>query len=542
MSEEAELLREMVADREHRIKLIQLKTEEQLQKEERLHRELGQVQELTVDQKIGRQTEKTTLLHARQTAQQRLEAMQRDLQQQGSSLSAYTGVIKQEQMADSSYVMRMQAQLCKGMHSMGIIDHQMELAQTHADILIKSQKDAVAHQTEENSQMVLELMNQLMKIDTERRDLEAGFKARMDVILRDLEHVRQDIEKNQDSDDDEGADSEEEKEESDDEEEKEAKKELMALLTERKNEIEKLEQVTEQQLDTILEFKEAMGDDDAAERRRVLAEEREEREEEDEEEAESDEEEEEDEPDEDFPDGQPQVVEVVDKPQQDESQQEATDDDNSEVEESEESQVEKEASDAELDDIPLAADEIGAPQAADDNVPEPDEGDAPEVDAPMPDESETPEENDVGDESQGQATGDMLEADESETPEVDAPEPDESETLKEDDTPEKATDDALEPDESDAPAEDESRAPEVNTSDAADDTASQQKEKVADESEGAPEETTESVEEDFGDALEERTSDDVDKANVKEEEGGKFADAPQEISDIEDDKISEEQQ
>jgi hypothetical protein len=52
MGDEAELLREMVADREHRIVLIHHKKEEQIEKEERLHRELDEVQQLTTNQKI----------------------------------------------------------------------------------------------------------------------------------------------------------------------------------------------------------------------------------------------------------------------------------------------------------------------------------------------------------------------------------------------------------------------------------------------------------------------------------------------------------
>ena len=33
--------------------------------------------------------------------------------------------------ADSSYVIRMQAQLCKAMHSMGILEHQLEILNQH---------------------------------------------------------------------------------------------------------------------------------------------------------------------------------------------------------------------------------------------------------------------------------------------------------------------------------------------------------------------------------------------------------------------------
>jgi hypothetical protein len=88
-ADEADILREMIADREHRIVLIKHKNEEQLEKEERLNRELDEVQQLTTNQKIDRATDRTRLLHDKQRAQKRLESMQRDLQQQSSSLQAY---------------------------------------------------------------------------------------------------------------------------------------------------------------------------------------------------------------------------------------------------------------------------------------------------------------------------------------------------------------------------------------------------------------------------------------------------------------------
>lgn len=253
---EAELLKEMIDDREQCIAKIKRKSEEQLEKETRLKHELDEVQEKSTSQKIEYQTVKADLLHKRQQVTEKLEAVQRSLQEQGNSIKGYASVIQQEQVGDSSYVMRMQAQLCKAMHSMGIMDHQMELAKRHADTICKLQRDALSTMTEEKSQMELELMNSLMKADTERRDVETELKSKFDAIQKDIDAVVRQIEENKDSDEDESESESNNRDESEEEdpEEKEMKEELMQLLRDKKAEIERLEGEMEKQAETIEEM------------------------------------------------------------------------------------------------------------------------------------------------------------------------------------------------------------------------------------------------------------------------------------------------
>ena len=193
---EAELLRGMIADREQRIVNIKRKTEEQKEKELRLSKELEEVSAENMQAEIQLQTVKTRLLHSRQQAYQQLEVMQRDLQQQGLSLQAYAGAVMQKQQqsegVDTSYVMRMQAQLCKAMHSLGIGDHQMELAKAHVDSLVKMQRDAVAAVREEKSQVELELMKLLQEQKEEIQRLEKENEEQLE-MLQELEEQIQEI-------------------------------------------------------------------------------------------------------------------------------------------------------------------------------------------------------------------------------------------------------------------------------------------------------------------------------------------------------------
>ena len=254
---EAELLRDMIADREQRIATVKRKTDQLNEKEIRMSKELEEVGQQNMESQIHLQTEKTRLLHSRQTSLQQLEAMQRDLRQQGSSLQAYAGAVRQEQIGDSGFVMRMQAQLCKAMHSLGIVDHQLELAKNHSEELIKMQKDALAAMEEEKTRTELQLMNELMKTDTERRNIESDFNARLGEIKKDMNAVEDQLENSDEEDE-----TEEDDEEEEDEEEKEAKEELMKMLQERKEEIQRLERLTAQQVETIQELEDELGDEE----------------------------------------------------------------------------------------------------------------------------------------------------------------------------------------------------------------------------------------------------------------------------------------
>ena len=217
---EAEILKEMIEDREQCITMIQRKSEEQSTKESRLRQDLDEVQEKNTTQKIQLHSEKTTLLHKKQQVSEQLESLQRSLQEQGNSIKGYANAVQHDQkIDDSSYVMRMQAQLCKAMHSMGIMEHQVELARKHSQTITKIQKDALSQLTDEMSQMELQLMNTLMKYDTEKRDIEMELKSKADEIQKDTDAVQRQIDENTEDESDE---DESEEDESEDEEEKDS--------------------------------------------------------------------------------------------------------------------------------------------------------------------------------------------------------------------------------------------------------------------------------------------------------------------------------
>lgn len=266
-SEEAEILRTMINDRDQRIATIKRKQEEEKKKEMRLLQELDDVNMETNRLKIEHQTSKTRLLHAHQTATSKLQGVQRDLQHQSNSLTNFADVVSQQKNIDASdakFVMRMQAQLCKAMHSMGILDHQMEVVKEQSEDLVKLQKDAVAATTQEKAQLEMSLLNDLMKTDTEKREIESRLGGELDDIFKEISAINEQLD-DSDSETDE-ADAEEEEPEELDEEEKAAKEEAFKLLQSHREKIEALEAENEEKAEIIEELQAQLaefGPDDA---------------------------------------------------------------------------------------------------------------------------------------------------------------------------------------------------------------------------------------------------------------------------------------
>lgn len=271
MGEEADILRDMIADRDNRIEKIKRKTKEQKAKEIVLSRQLEEVGAQVSKINDEHQKEKKELTKDLRKVAEKLTSTKRDFLQQGVSLRKYCGPVKAELQNDPSYVMRMQAQLCKAMHSMGITDNQLELVQKQTDAAIKYEKEQIAQLTDEKTHRELKLMNELMELDTAKRDIETEFTGKIEKVTKECEALEHQIAENGQSDDEDNAEDEETEEV--DDEEKEAKEELMKLLAERRSEIEQLEQEQEEKEELIAEMEEQWQEiqaaaDDMEERRK----------------------------------------------------------------------------------------------------------------------------------------------------------------------------------------------------------------------------------------------------------------------------------
>lgn len=283
---EEELLQGMIRDRETQIKLIESKLEEQKKKMERIQLARVQVTELHQSQKLQQTKDWEAHMKQYKTVQRDYRAskdsldMKKQQQQQalggggsaassqsavsGPGLHVYNEIMKSvatsPESNDSSYVLRMQAQLCKAMHSMGMMETQLQLTTQQQDAFQKSLRDVITGMVEEKSHIELQLMNDLVLMDNDRREVEQKVKAQAEAFIKEKDVLMEKMERqNEDN-------SENEEQEEDDEEEKE---ELQEILTQGREEMQRLEQENKEQLETLEELKEkvalAKGEDIADE-------------------------------------------------------------------------------------------------------------------------------------------------------------------------------------------------------------------------------------------------------------------------------------
>ena len=86
---------------------------------------------------------------------------------------------------ESSYVIRLQAQLCRAMHSLGVMESQLALVKENCSSLIKSMKEDLSHMVDDRTRREVELMNTLAHVDAEKR----AWQAEMEKKLRDQEDL-----------------------------------------------------------------------------------------------------------------------------------------------------------------------------------------------------------------------------------------------------------------------------------------------------------------------------------------------------------------
>jgi hypothetical protein len=254
---EAQLLRDMIADRDKTMERVQQKSQEQMTRAAELTAALQTVRAETAAQSATIRHETAERIKRHQTVVENFHALQSDFARQSNSLHSFCKLPTEAQKKDPNYVMRMQAQLCKAMHSMSIMDHGVELETKHTEEVVKYQKEMVARCIDERTQTELTHMNQLLAIDVKRRAAEAELKKKLNGIMQERKVLEQQIAENEESETSEAV-----LEEDLDDDERAAKDQMMKLLTERKAEIAALESKLEERDITIAEMEEEMENED----------------------------------------------------------------------------------------------------------------------------------------------------------------------------------------------------------------------------------------------------------------------------------------
>lgn len=248
--EEVQLLKEMISERDKKIREIRGKLASYEKKKARLDVALTEIKQTMSVQREDNTRIIDDFTTRKNSATAKLDQIEKDVMQQNGSLHTYADVLSKVEAdnVDSSYVVRMQSQLCKAMHSMGILEHQLNIIKEYGSETVKNLKDGMNSIVEDKSNMELELMNKLVAIDDEKRVMEDGFKSQLQEETDAIEKATRD----EDEEDEEDEDDEDEDEDDDDEIDEDLLKEI---LEERREEIRELEAENQKQLDKIQEMR-----------------------------------------------------------------------------------------------------------------------------------------------------------------------------------------------------------------------------------------------------------------------------------------------
>lgn len=248
--EEEALLQEMIAERDRKIHHLVTSLEAYDRKLVALREKLQETKTEAAKARIEQIELEGSIQKQNHAVAKQLSHVEKGVIQQNGGLHVYANVLKEAapETADSSYVVRMQSQLCKAMHCMGALQHQLEILNAYSGQVLSALRGSMAQITEEKTMVEVKLMNDLMQVDTLKRRMEDGlrrsseeFQASQRVLSLSQSFTTQESGSDNCKDDDDSAEIDEDL--------------LLEILQERKEDIAAMEQENAKQEEQIKELK-----------------------------------------------------------------------------------------------------------------------------------------------------------------------------------------------------------------------------------------------------------------------------------------------
>lgn len=248
--EEEALLQDMIAERDRKIHDLVISLEAYDRKLVALREKVQQTKTDAAKARIEQIDREGSIQKQNHSLAKQLSDVEKGVIQQNGGLHIYANVLKEAapESTDSSYVIRMQSQLCKAMHCMGVLQHQLEILHDYSGQVLSALKGSMAQITEEKTMVEVKLMNELMQVDTLKRRMEEGlrrsleeFQASQRVFSLSQSFTTQESGGGNNNDDDDSAEIDEDL--------------LLEILQERKEDIAAMEQENAKQEEQIKELK-----------------------------------------------------------------------------------------------------------------------------------------------------------------------------------------------------------------------------------------------------------------------------------------------
>jgi len=197
VSEEQNLLTSMLSERDAQISTL---THQLHSTSEVLHTTQKELQSKSASRKAQREEHSTTIkkLKEEHSEQRHILAKFEANVKNGGGLRVheYAALMRNanSNQVESSYVIRLQAQLCRAMHSLGVMESQLALVKENCSSLIKFMREDLSLMVDDRTRREIELMNQLAKVDNEKRIMANEMEEKIQEKEDLLDQVREEYE------------------------------------------------------------------------------------------------------------------------------------------------------------------------------------------------------------------------------------------------------------------------------------------------------------------------------------------------------------
>mmetsp|Transcript_26087 Transcript_26087/g.36555 ORF Transcript_26087/g.36555 Transcript_26087/m.36555 type:complete len:308 (+) Transcript_26087:243-1166(+) len=185
-------LEDQVRERDANLSDLQKKRSEKEKELDGLKKELEAEKLKQMQNEILHQLEKDRLERQTRAMEERLEALERDMQDK-EAIQEYANLIKSvapENGVDSQYVMKLQAQLAKAVKKMDATTHQMALVEESCNEVLESLKTEITEVVEERCRNEFELRKQLELLKEQKEDMQSNYETQIRKNQEELERLR----------------------------------------------------------------------------------------------------------------------------------------------------------------------------------------------------------------------------------------------------------------------------------------------------------------------------------------------------------------
>ena len=182
MAEELRLLQKMLSERDERITSLADEIYSAREEKDNVDLQIDEAQRLLREDSMAHRSTLEDYVADEEGCRHAMEQLEHETKQ-SAKLFEYTKLLKEAAtkrasarngggVQDSTYIIRLQSQLMKSMHSMGMLDNQLKLYQSQCSGMAKSLREEISRIVEEKSISELKMINELGSVHAEMKERE----------------------------------------------------------------------------------------------------------------------------------------------------------------------------------------------------------------------------------------------------------------------------------------------------------------------------------------------------------------------------------